>query len=201
MRHTVSCSIYSGSLVVLYLVSTLYHSFFSLKRTQWVFQILDKSAIYILIAGSYTPFLQIVLGHKTVWSVYLLAFLWLCCVMGIWVEFAYPYSPRKGTFSLAMYLAMGWSCVVCLPEVVEILPESMIWMFLGGVAYTGGVPFFLRSNSKYKSKQSDSLVTNFSSLMILCSIKDLDHAIWHLFVLAGSILHWCGIYFHVAPLP
>lgn len=114
-RHRVSCAVYSTSLVVLYTSSTLYHSFFSMRNTKWVFEVLDKCAIYILISGSYTPFLQIVLAHEPLWSVFLLGFLWLLCFLGITVEFAFPTWQYKGMFSLAMYLGMGWSAVVCLP--------------------------------------------------------------------------------------
>jgi channel protein (hemolysin III family) len=114
-RHVVSCAVYSTSLVVLYTSSTLYHSFFSMRNTKWVFEVLDKCAIYILISGSYTPFLQIVLSHKPIWSIYLLGFLWLLCFLGITVEFTMPTWEYKGIFSLAMYLGMGWSGVVCLP--------------------------------------------------------------------------------------
>ncbi|KAL7558661.1 hypothetical protein ACA910_010036 [Epithemia clementina (nom. ined.)] len=172
-RHTVSCAIYSVSLIVLYLSSTLYHSFFSMQHTKYIFEVLDKCAIYILIAGSYTPFLQIVLGHDLKWSIGLLSFLWSCCVLGIGVEAFCPTWKYRTTFSLAMYLGMGWSALACLPEISVLVPRGCIQiMVLGGVAYTSGVPFFVRNNN-------------------------LDHAVWHVFVLAGSILHWCGIYFYV----
>jgi hemolysin III len=114
-RHVVSCAVYSTSLVVLYTSSTLYHSFFSMRNTKWVFEVLDKCAIYILIAGSYTPFLQIVLAHEPIWSIFLLGFLWILCLLGITVEFVMPTWQYKRQFSLAMYLGMGWSALVCLP--------------------------------------------------------------------------------------
>ena len=146
--HAVSCGIYSTSLVVLYTSSTLYHSFFTMLHTKWVFEILDKCAIYILIAGSYTPFTTIVLHHEPIYSIGLLTFLWSCCVLGIGVEFGFPTWRHRGKFSLAMYLGMGWSALVCLPEMARILPRRALdWMVLGGVAYTAGVPFFLRDNS------------------------------------------------------
>ena len=148
--HYASCAIYSASLVVLYTSSTLYHSFFSMRNAKYVFEVMDKCAIYILIAGSYTPCLQIVLSHEPMWSRYLLAFLWLLCFLGICVEFAWPTWPAKFKFSLAMYLCMGWSAVVCLPELASLLPrEAVDLMVLGGVAYTAGVPFFVRDNSTY----------------------------------------------------
>lgn len=153
-RHVWSCGIYSTSLVVLYTSSTLYHSFFSLRHTKWVFEVLDRCAIYILIAGSYTPFLHIVLAHEPMWSNGMLAFLWILCFMGVGVEFLFPSWRRKGTFSLAMYLGMGWSAVMCLPEVARILdPNAINLMALGGVAYTAGVPFFVRDNSTFNDTQ------------------------------------------------
>jgi hemolysin III len=172
-RHFISGVVYSTSLVVLYVSSTLYHSFVTLQHTKYIFEVLDKCAIYILIAGSYTPFLQIVLWDEPLWSTYLLSFIWTCCFLGILVEFFFPLWKHKAKFSLSMYLGMGWSSLVCLPEVTRSLPEGATnLMILGGVGYTAGVPFFVRN-------------------------YNMDHAIWHLFVLAGSIFHWCGIYFYV----
>ena len=146
---------------------------FSLLAVRYIFEVFDKCAIYILIAGSYTPFLQIVLGHEPLWSIGLLAFIWCCCLLGITVEAFCPTWEHKMKFSLAMYLGMGWSALVCLPQIASLVPEMCInVMVLGGVGYTSGVPFFVRNNN-------------------------LDHAVWHLFVLAGSIFHWCGVYFFV----
>lgn len=102
-RHfVVSCAIYSTSLIVLYLSSTLYHSFFLLQRTRYIFQVFDMCSIYILIAGSYTPFFSIVIEHQM-----LLAFIWLCGISGISVEAFFPLWKWKPKFSLAMYLGMG----------------------------------------------------------------------------------------------
>jgi hemolysin III len=175
--HDISCAIYTTSLLTLYTSSTLYHSFFSLQNTKYVFEVFDKCAIYILIAGSYTPFLQIILSHKPIWSVGLLSFIWVSCFCGICVEAFLPSWRYRGQFSLSMYLCMGWSCLVCLPEMMERLPQGCInLLILGGVGYTAGVPFFVRNNN-------------------------LDHSIWHLFVLSGSIFHWLAVYIYVAPLP
>ena len=175
-RHMIACTIYSTSLLVLYVSSTLYHSFFTMQNTKYIFEVLDKCAIYILIAGSYTPFLQIVLGHNPLWSVWLLAFIWTCCICGITVEMTLPTWPHKKVFSLAMYLGMGWCALICLPELLHILPQGALnLLVMGGVGYTCGVPFFVRNNN-------------------------LDHSIWHIFVLSGSMFHWFGIYYYVAPL-
>lgn len=173
--HFVACSIYSASLLLLYTSSTLYHSFFTMINTKYIFAALDKCAIYILIAGSYTPFLQIALGHIPMWSIWLLLFIWACCFLGIYVQATLPDWKHKQRFSLLMYLGMGWACVMSLHDLMAALPSRAIQlMALGGVGYTAGVPFFVRNNN-------------------------LDHSIWHLFVLAGSVSHWLAIYIYVVP--
>ena len=206
-RHFYSCTIYSISLVVLYTSSTLYHSFFTLRHTKYVFEVIDKCAIYILIAGSYTPFLQIVLSHYMIYSYGLLCFLWLFCGLGVTVEFMYPIWKYKGTFSLVMFLCMGWSALICIPEVARIIPpRALHFMTMGGLSYTAGVPFFVRNNSTYWCNMNiwtNRVISNTFFVLLYIKIKptDLDHAIWHLFVLGGSIFHWCGVYFYVVPLP
>ncbi len=136
----------------------------------------DHCAIYILITGSYTPFLMIALQDSPALSFYLLAFQWCCCTGGIFVEAFYNNWVHKPKFTLAMYLGMGWACMICMPQFIEVLPKEAIkLLILGGVAYTSGVPFFVRNNN-------------------------LDHSIWHCFVLAGSIFHWVAVYQHVAPM-
>ena len=175
LTHAISCSVYTTSLLVLYLSSTLYHSFFSLQNIKYIFQVMDKCAIYVLIAGSYTPFLTVMFGDKPSYSVGLLGFIWTCCFLGIAVEAFAPTWKWRPVFSLSMYLGMGWAAIVCLPEMGERLPMRCIHLLvLGGVGYTAGVPFFVRDNN-------------------------LDHAIWHLFVLSGSIFHWFAVYLYVAP--
>jgi len=175
-HYKLSCAVYSISLVVLYMSSTLYHSFFALLRTRYIFQVFDKCAIYILIAGSYTPFLTIVLHHKPLWSGSLLAFIWVCALSGIGVEAFFPLWKYRPRFSLAMYLGMGWSCLICMHDFVEILPANALYLIIaGGVAYTSGVPFFVRNNN-------------------------LDHSIWHVFVIAGSFFHWLCVYLYVVEI-
>ena len=173
-HYVVSCAIYSASLIVLYTSSTLYHSFFALRRTKYIFQVFDKCAIYMLIAGSYTPFLMIALHHEPMWSLNLLLFIWGSASGGIIVEATCQKWKHKPKFSLAMYLTMGWCCIMCLPDLIAALPSKGIGLLVaGGLAYTGGVPFFVRNNN-------------------------LDHSIWHLFVLAGSVCHWLCVYLYVA---
>lgn len=172
-NYSIACNIYSASLLLLYTSSTLYHSFFSMQNTKYIFEALDKCAIYILIAGSYTPFLLIALYDNPLWSRGLLAFIWSCCFGGIYVEAFRPSWQHKKTFSLLMYLGMGWAAVVCLPDMTAALGQSALnLVVMGGVAYTSGVPFFVRNNN-------------------------LDHSIWHLFVLSGSVFHWLCVYWYV----
>jgi hemolysin III len=173
--HSIAaCSVYSVSLLFLYTCSTHYHSFFALRTTRFIFGIIDKCAIYILIAGSYTPYLAIGLVNKPMWSVYLLIFIWLCCFFGICVEAFFQTWKRKGQFSLAMYLGMGWACLVCIPDLIAATPkEAFNLLVIGGVMYTAGVPFYVRNS-------------NF------------DHSIWHWFVLTASILHWISVFTYVA---
>lgn len=176
LTHRISCAIYTASLLSLYLSSTLFHSFFAAVNTRRIFRVMDKCAIYILIAGSYTPFMQVLLNDQPLYSFGLLGFIWTCCILGVAVEAMYPDWKHKNTFSLAMYMGMGWCCVVCLPQVANSHLHCVYMILLGGVAYTAGVPFFVRSNN-------------------------LDHAIWHLFVMAGSIIHWLAVYLYVSPAP
>lgn len=172
-RHVISCAIYSFSLLVLYTSSTLYHSFFALKNTRYIFEVLDKCAIYILIAGSYTPFLAITLIHHMHLMVFILCFIWFACLVGIYVEYSFPTWRQKGNFGLAMYLGIGWVAVLVPRDVVDTVAQGAVNLIvLGGVGYTAGVPFFLRNNF-------------------------LDHSIWHLFVLAGSFFHWAAAYFYI----
>jgi len=176
-RHRASCAVYSASLLVLYTSSTLYHSFFTMRLTKDIFDVLDHCSIYVLIAGSYTPYLTIVFPHKPAWSVYLLAFIWICCFAGLMVEAFGRKWKHKSKFSLSMYIGMGWAALLCFKDMLEELPVACLYLLVaGGVSYTGGVPWFVRNNN-------------------------MDHAIWHCFVLAGSIFHWYSIFSYVVPLP
>lgn len=168
----ISCAVFSVSLLVLYTSSTLYHSFFALTTTRHIFSVLDKCAIYILIAGTYTPLLRIALKDSE-GSLLLLTFIWMCSLGGVFVEAFYPKWIHKAKFSLSMYLGLGWACVILMSDMIEKLPlVSLQLLFLGGVGYTSGVPFFVRNNN-------------------------LDHSIWHLFVLTGSVCHWFCIFLYL----
>mmetsp|Transcript_1839 Transcript_1839/g.2419 ORF Transcript_1839/g.2419 Transcript_1839/m.2419 type:complete len:1647 (+) Transcript_1839:1603-6543(+) len=177
-RHQVSLMVYSVSLCALYFASTLYHSLYMLPpRVKEIFHFMDKAGIYVLIAGTYTPFLVILFPDKPMWSKHLLAFVWAVSLIGITVAAIMKPCRMKARISLTLYLALGWTAVLVVEDARSALPNGAISLFFaGGAAYTGGVPLFVRN-------------------------RNLDHAIWHLFVLAGSAFHWCCIYFHLAEMP
>ena len=178
-RHRVPCAVYATSLCTLYLASTVYHSCFMLpRRVKDVLHFMDKTAIYLLIAGSYTPFLVVLFPDKPEWSVWLLSFVWAVALVGISAAFVIPTgNPVKPKVSLAMYLGMAYSGLLVMRDAHARLPDSALALVIGGgVAYTAGVPLFVRN-------------------------RNLDHAMWHLFVLAGSALHFACIYFYLAEMP
>eukprot|EP00668_Euglena_longa_P041096 GGOE01054078.1.p1 GENE.GGOE01054078.1~~GGOE01054078.1.p1 ORF type:complete len:461 (+),score=104.40 GGOE01054078.1:114-1496(+) len=179
-RHVAACTLYASTLCLLFTSSTLYHSFFALKRTRAIFKVFDLCAIYLLITGSYTPFLLIVLPDQPRWSVGLFGFLWACTVLGVCLELLHQCLPcwlPKERFALILYLCMGWAALACMPDLISRLPlRALVLLVAGGVAYTAGVPFFVRN-------------------------RNLDHAIWHIFVLFGAALHWFCIYLFVIAVP
>jgi hemolysin III len=154
------------SMIVLYLSSTLFHSFpEKMKRVFTVFQRLDHSSIFLLITGTYTPFLVLVVDSAK--GYILLAALWLITIVGI--VFKSIWIKKYHKVHLAIYLIMGWSVVFVYKDVIGGLGDSFIFVLLGGVAYTAGVGFYI---SKFK----------------------YAHFVWHLFVLMGSVLHFISIW-------
>jgi len=169
--HIVSCSIFSAALILVYICSTLYHSLVR-TRARHVFHILDHSAIYLLIAGTYTPFTLVTLHGPIGWT--LLSVEWALAIGG--VVFKSLAVDRFETLSSLVYLAQGWSIIVVfLPLYHGLGLHGSIWLFAGGLAYSLGVIFFLLDRLRY------------------------FHALWHLFVLAGSFFHYFAIYFYVLP--
>ena len=166
----VSYAIYGGSLVTLYLISTLYHSF-RRPRIKQFFRKLDHSAIFVLIAGTYTPYL---LNLRDVWGWTLLAVIWGLALAGIVYKFyLLDRFPVAGTL---VYLFMGWLAVPAWRHLATAVPEGgMAWLIAGGVVYTLGVIFYAWQKLPY------------------------NHAIWHLFVMGGSACHFVSI-FHLVPV-
>lgn len=169
--HIAGCTIFGVTLVLLYSASTFYHAFKAprLKRT---LKILDHTAIYLLIAGTYTPFTLVNL--RGFWGWTLLALVWGLSVFGILWKFFH--AERFQIISTLIYLAMGWLVLIAIKPVTLALPLSgILWLIAGGAFYTLGVPFFALKRLPY------------------------NHAIWHLFVLAGSICHFLAVMFAVLP--
>jgi hemolysin III len=166
----VSFSIYGASLISLYIFSTLYHSL--RQKGKAVFRRFDHLAIYLLIAGTYTPFTLVTLQGAWGWSIF--AIVWGLAVLGMVLEV----SIRKGRqiVSIVIYLTMGWLIVFALKPLLNSLPTAgTLWLVIGGLFYTSGLFFY----------GLDKKVVHF-------------HGIWHLFVIAGSISHYITIFFYVA---
>ncbi|HSP57635.1 MAG TPA: hemolysin III family protein [Halomonas sp.] len=164
-------SLYGATLVLLYTASTLYHATRKpeLKR---LYRLLDHCAIYALIAGTYTPFLLVNLRHSVGWT--LLTIIWALALAGIVLKLVWP--KRFGVLHVIVYLAMGWLIVAASGELGEVTsPTGLSLLVAGGLAYTGGVLFFAIRAIPY------------------------NHAIWHLFVLAGSTCHYLAVYTDVLP--
>ncbi|MEM9080208.1 MAG: hemolysin III family protein [Verrucomicrobiota bacterium] len=158
----VSGIIFGSTMILLYLASTLYHSFSGL-RVKSLFQILDHSAIYLLIAGSYTPLTLVSLRGPLGWTIF--GIIWFLAIGGIIVKSVMP-GDREHWSSTALYVAMGWMAVFILGPIIQALPPAGIWLMVaGGLSYTAGVLFFIWHKLPY------------------------NHAIWHLFVLGGSTCH------------
>lgn len=167
----VSVSIYGTCLVLLYLSSTLYHSIQrpNLKRA---LRILDHAAIYLLIAGSYTPFALVTMHGPLGWTIF--GIIWALAVLGI--LFKVWFIGRFEVIATIGYILMSWVCVIALKQMYSLLGiGGMTWLFVGGAAYMTGVIFFAWQKLPY------------------------NHAIWHLFVLGGSVCHFFAIFFHVVP--
>ena len=169
--HIVSCSIYGATLVLLFASSTLYHSFRN-ERVKHIFRIVDHASIYLLIAGTYTPFVLVNLRGKWGWSLF--GVIWGLALAGI--VFQIFFVSRFRIVQTLIYLAMGWLVVVAVKPLFEHVPrQGLLWLLLGGLCYTVGAFFYLWKKLPY------------------------HHAVWHLFVLGGSICHYFAILFYVLP--
>ncbi|MGZ5698964.1 MAG: PAQR family membrane homeostasis protein TrhA [Usitatibacter sp.] len=166
----VSFSVYAATLLLLYLASTLYHS--TRGRTKAVFRILDHCSIYLLIAGTYTPFALVTLHGAWGWTLF--GAVWGLAAVGIVQECWVARGARIA--SLAIYLLMGWLALAAVAPLFHALAWSgMAWLVGGGVLYTAGIAFYLY----------DERVRHF-------------HGIWHLFVMGGSAAHYTAIVAFVA---
>jgi hemolysin III len=169
--HVVSCSIFGSALILLYLASTLYHAIFH-QKTKAILRLIDHSAILVLIAGTYTPITLVTLRGPWGWSLF--GLIWGLAVLGIAIETTRLRRYRGAMIGL--YVSMGWAVVAAIKPMLHNFGHGGLWLLLaGGLAYTGGIVFYLWHRLPY------------------------NHAIWHLFVLAGSILHYFAILFYVIP--
>ena len=163
--HIVSFSVFGSTLVLLYLTSTLYHSF-TKEKIKNLFARFDHAAIFLLIAGTYTPFLLTALRGTLGWTLF--GIIWSVAIAGVVIRSIYLTRFKK--LMVALYLAMGWLFVVAVGPMMKNLPVlSIIFLFLGGIFYSVGVIFYMKRNLKY------------------------SHGIWHLFVMAGSIFHYFSV--------
>ncbi len=169
--HIVGCAVFGATLVLLYTASTLYHGIHH-RRAKRVLRRLDWAAIFLLIAGSYTPFTLVSLRGGWGWT--LLALVWSLAILGIVLQVTIPARVRR--LSVAIYLAMGWLALIAIEPLVHSLQsQGLVLLFLGGVAYTLGVVFYAWRRLPY------------------------NHAVWHLFVLAGSACHFSCVLGYVIP--
>ena len=169
--HVVGCSVYGATLVLMYAASTIYHAV-PQPRAKRVFRILDHSSIYLVIAGTYTPFTLVTLRGAWGWTLF--GLVWGMAALGI--VFKALALGRLRILSVVFYLVMGWLVVLASKPLLHALrPGGLILLAAGGAAYTLGVVFFAWKRMPY------------------------HHMIWHLFVLTGSVLHFFAVLFYVVP--
>ncbi len=169
-RYAVSAAVYGASLLILYAASTLYHNATQPKLRNWL-NIFDHAAIYVLIAGTYTPFCLVTLSGQT--GLILLACVWTFALVGIILKLFF--TGRYDTLSTLMYVFMGWMVIFAIKPLLANLPtEGLYWLFAGGISYMVGAVFYsIPQYIKY------------------------NHAAFHIFVLVGSWCHFMSIYFWV----
>jgi hemolysin III len=158
------------TMLLLYLCSTAYHAW-PQTRLKCVLQVIDHSAIFLLIAGTYSPFTLGPLRGPWGWAIF--ALIWIFAICGVLMKLFSGLRRKK--LSLSLYLGMGWLILIAARPLAGAVPvETLIWLFAGGVAYTGGVIFFVNEQRRY------------------------NHFVWHLFVLAGTLCHFCAVFSCVA---
>lgn len=170
--RVVSFAIYGSTLIILYLSSTFYHAFTN-SKVKSIFKVFDHASIYLLIAGTYTPFLLVNLRGPWGWSLF--GVIWGLALAGILFKVFFVHRFNK--VSTFIYIMMGWIIVIAMKQLIQAMDfGGIMWLILGGVLYTAGTYFYLKKSVKY------------------------THAIWHFFVMGGSICHFFSIFFHVLPM-
>ncbi len=169
--HVASCTVYGVTLVLLYTASTLYHSFRN-ERVKRALKVVDHASIFLLIAGTYTPFLLVTLRGPWGWSLF--GLVWAIALAGVALKLFW--TGRFRVLSTLMYLAMGWIVVVAFKPLIHNLPQGgLILLIAGGLLYTVGTVFYLWKRLPF------------------------GHAIWHGFVLAASVCHFFSVFFYIIP--
>ena len=169
-RTVTSVAVYGTTLILLYTASTLYHCI-PIARAKPILRLLDHAAIFLLIAGTYTPFALISLRGAWGWSLF--GAVWTLALAGIALEFG---RVRNRKLMATLYVALGWIGLVAIKPLVAHIDAGGLWLlFGGGAAYTLGVPFYLSKRLPY------------------------NHALWHAFVLLGSVLQFFAVLFYVLP--
>jgi hemolysin III len=164
----ISCAVFGATLIFAYSSSTLYHAVTNEKVKQ-LFRQFDHAAIYLLIAGTYTPVLTLL---EPSWGWTIFSIIWTTAIVGVILKFIYPNRFKK--LSVGLYLVMGWFIVIVIKQLMLNMSSGGLWlMLIGGLFYSIGVIFYVRKSLPY------------------------NHAIWHLFVLAGSISHYFMVLLYV----
>jgi len=168
--NVIGVSVFAASMMLLYSASTLYHALKHDKAKQF-FRMMDHGAIFLLIAGTYTPFTLGILRGPWGWT--LLVLIWTLAAVGLTMKAVF--GSRFNKLSVVLYLLMGWLVVIAAPEVLRVMPLSgLAWIAAGGIAYTGGVGFYAAHRVPYA------------------------HFAWHLFVLAGTTCHFFAVLWYSA---
>lgn len=170
IHFIVGVSVFGGTMILLYLASTLYHSI-THEVTKNMCRVLDHTAIFLLIAGTYTPFSLGVLRGPWGWS--LLAVIWALAIVGITLKIRKR--TRHSRITIMLYVIMGWLAIVAVKPMVMLIPvPGILLIFAGGIAYTGGLAFFATERIRY------------------------NHFIWHLFVIAGTTCHFFAVLWYAS---
>ncbi len=168
--NMVGVSVFASSMMLLYLASTFYHALPSNKAKQ-VFRVLDHGAIFLLIAGTYTPFTLGVMRGPWGWTLF--GLVWALALFGLTTKAVIGAHHRW--LSVPLYLAMGWLALIAAPQILTRIPLSgLIWLLAGGISYTAGVAFFAAPRLRY------------------------SHLMWHIFVIAGTVCHFFAVLWYSA---
>lgn len=167
--HIISFAIYGSSLVVLYFASTIFHLTQN-QKTRNRLNVFDHASIYLLIAGSYTPFVLVTIRGPWGWSIF--GVVWGLAICGIILKIFF--TGRFNTLSTILYIVLGWTILIAISPLTRALPfEGLMWLLAGGLSYTVGAVFFLLNRLPF------------------------NHAVFHLFVLLGSICHFVAVFWYV----